>query len=43
MAELTQFHVAITQGKGIKTMIADAMEDLEVFQMILKRVFPLEE
>lgn len=41
-AELKQLHEVITKGGDIKTTIGDAMQDLEIFQMILKTAFPLE-
>ncbi|KFY77291.1 hypothetical protein V499_03274 [Pseudogymnoascus sp. VKM F-103] len=41
-AELKQLHETITQGGEIKTTITDAMKDLEIFQMILKKAFPLD-
>lgn len=39
-AELKELHACLTQGKEIKTTVADAIGDLEIFQMILKCAFP---
>jgi predicted dehydrogenase len=38
--ELRELHECLTDGKAIKTTITDAMEDLQIFQMILNCAFP---
>ena len=40
-SELKDLHACLTEGKEIKTSIEDAIEDLQIFQMILKWAFPL--
>jgi hypothetical protein len=40
-SELKDLHACLTEGKVIKTSIEDAIEHLQIFQMILKCAFPL--
>ena len=40
-SELKGLYACLTEGKEIKMSIEDAIEDLQIFQMILKCAFPL--
>jgi len=40
--ELKALHENLTKGTRIKTTVEDAMQDLEIFQLILKQAFPLD-
>ncbi|KAF1850047.1 NAD(P)-binding protein [Cucurbitaria berberidis CBS 394.84] len=40
-AELTELYACLVKGKAIKTTVADALQDLEIFRMVLQRAFPL--
>lgn len=39
-AELMDFHTCLARGKAIKTSLTDALQDLDIFLMVLRRAFP---
>jgi hypothetical protein len=41
-SELRELHVCLAEGKDIKTSVGDAIQDSEIFQMILRTAFPLD-
>jgi predicted dehydrogenase len=41
-AELKDLHACLTQGIDIRTTVADALQDLEIFRMVLEYAFPVQ-
>lgn len=40
-SELLELHACLAEGKAIRTTVEDAIQDLEIFKMILGRAFPV--